>query len=122
MEMEVGSEVLVPGVKRGNKARFSAEFVFTEGQKRLGCGVKQDGEHHLFMAQDDGVELMGQGEDHVEVLYRQDLSSSFLKPAFTRHVLACGAMPIAAGMVDKAHGAAMAAPIDMAAKIRGSAV
>jgi len=65
---------------------------------------------------------MGQGKDQVKVFGRQNLASSFFKPAFPRHVLARGAMPIAAGMIQNPQGAAVAAPIDMAAKIRGAAV
>ena len=120
--MEVGSESLVPGVQCGDEAQLSPESVFTEGQQRPGCSPKQNREHHLFMTQDDGVELVGQGKDHVEVFYGEDLRSSFLKPAFPRHVLTCGAMPVAAGMVQNADGTAMVTPIDMASKIRGAAV
>jgi hypothetical protein len=38
MQMEVGIEFLVPGMQRGDKAQFAAEFVFTEAQKRLRGG------------------------------------------------------------------------------------
>ncbi len=65
---------------------------------------------------------MRHGKDDVEVAGRQNLVFSFRKPAFTRHMLAFGAMAIAAGMINNAHHAAMVAPIDMTAQISGAAV
>ena len=94
--MEMGIELLIPCMQRGNKARFPAERVLTELQKRPGHGLEQDREHHLFVLQDDGVELMGEGKDHMEVVYGQNLVSSFFEPTFPGHVLACRAMSIAA--------------------------
>ena len=36
--MEVGIEVLIPGVEDGDKAGFAAEVVLTEGEKGLRAG------------------------------------------------------------------------------------
>ena len=65
--MEMGLEQLVPGVQDGHKAELSPEMILPKLQKSPGDGVKEHLEHHRLMTQDEGVQLMGQGEDGVEV-------------------------------------------------------
>jgi hypothetical protein len=65
---------------------------------------------------------MGQCEDDMKVLERQNLILSFLQPPFAWHVLAFGAMAISAGMIGNAHSAAVVAAIDVAAQTSGATV
>jgi len=65
--MKMGLKLLIPGMQYGHEAQFSTEFVPAESEQSLSDGFKQDGEHHGFVFQDEGIQLMGQGKDDVEV-------------------------------------------------------
>jgi hypothetical protein len=54
------------------------------------------------MIQDHGIEFMRQGEDHVEVVDRQDLRLAFGQPALAGHMLAFGAVAVSAGVIGDA--------------------
>jgi hypothetical protein len=47
---------------------------------------------------------MRQGEDDVEVVDGQDLLFAFCQPAFPGHVLALGAVAVAAGVIGRCAG------------------
>jgi len=77
VQVEVGLEFLVPGVQDGQKARSAAELILGKFQQCLGDGGEQAVEHQPFVIQDHAIELMRQGEDHMEVWDRQDLLLAF---------------------------------------------
>ena len=65
---------------------------------------------------------MWQGKDDMEVFEWENLVFSFFKPPFARHVLTFGTVAISAGVIDNADGAAVIAPLDMAAQMNGATV
>ena len=66
--MEMGLEPLIPGMQNGYKAQFAAKVVFPELQQGLRDGFKEDVEHEGFVAQNEGVQLMGQGKYDMEIV------------------------------------------------------
>jgi hypothetical protein len=75
-----------------------------------GIGTKQD------------MESVGQGEDDVVVLDRQQVLLLSFEPTELLTALALGAMPVPAGVVGKLAVIAAVALVDMTAKGRGAAV
>ena len=73
----------VPGV-RGDRAQG------------LGRSAEQDVEHDPAVAEGDGGDLAGQGEDHMEVGHRQDVGGARLAPAPGGEALAGRAVAVAA--------------------------
>ena len=51
------------------------------------------------MTHDKGVQFMGQGKDHMIILYRQQFAPSGLQPLFLFQSAAIGTMPVAATMI-----------------------
>ncbi len=58
VEMEVGLELLVPGMKNQGKARCSLKVSLSKFQKGLGDGLKEEVEEDSFVYQDERVELV----------------------------------------------------------------
>ncbi len=58
MEVEVVSELLVPGMKNQGKAWGSLKMSLSKFQKGLGDGLKQEVEKEFFVYQDEGVEFV----------------------------------------------------------------
>jgi hypothetical protein len=67
VEVKMGSEQLIPGVQYGHETQFTTELVFPELEEGLRGSLKEGGEHHRFVIQDDRVQLMWEGEDDMEV-------------------------------------------------------
>ena len=67
VQMEMGLEQLIPGVQDGHKAELSPEMILPKLEQGPGDGVKEHLEHQGLVTQDEGVQLMGQSEDGVEV-------------------------------------------------------
>jgi hypothetical protein len=91
MEMEVGIELLVPGMQDGDESPVSAQAVSgvtAEAQEALGDGVKEDREHGFLSAQHNGVKLVGEREYGVNVAHGQKLCLAGFEPSFARDVLA----------------------------------
>lgn len=53
----------------------------------------------LFVLQHQGVELVWEGEDHMEVMGRQQSLGAILEPSCLLEALAFGAVAITAGIV-----------------------
>ena len=122
VEVDVGSELLVPGVKQSDETDLASESIvriFPEGLQRLAGGTEKkviDGfliVHHLG----DGVQLVWEGENHVEIGHGQQLGPASLHPAGAGHGLALGAVAVAAGVVVDALESAPIALLDMAAHL-----
>ncbi len=58
VEMEVGLELLVPGMQDEGETRGSLKVSLSKFQKGLGDGLKQEVEQDSFVYQDEGVELV----------------------------------------------------------------
>jgi hypothetical protein len=120
--MNMGLELLIPGMQHSHKAWFPPEFIFTERYQCLRDGLKEDGEHHGFVLEDEGIELMGKGKYHMEVGNGQQFGCSFFKPSLSGDVLTFWAVPVTAGMIPDALSAALIAARKVAATRGGAAV
>jgi hypothetical protein len=65
---------------------------------------------------------MRQGKDDMKVADRQDLVFSFFKPSFAWHMLAFGAVAIAARMIRNAKSTTVIAVFDITTEVSGAAV
>ena len=69
----------------------------------------------FFVVEGQGGDLLGEREDHVEVLGGQQFGAAILQPMFARCALALGAVAVAAGAVANVGKLAVVAPFDAAA-------
>jgi hypothetical protein len=101
MEMRVELELLVPSMKHRGKSHLSPKPFIPSGQLKKGPGgsVKQEVIEQFFVLQDQRVELMGEGEDYVEVMGWQQPFCALVEPSCLLEILAFGAVAIAAGIV-----------------------
>src|ERR1700722_825803 len=70
MDVEVSLELLVPGVQDHGDARLAAEMVAAELEQGLGGGLEEQVQQDaliVLVTQDQGIELMRQREDVVEI-------------------------------------------------------
>ena len=85
-----------------------------DGEQGLRGGAEQDGVHDRFVLKGEGGNLLGEREDHVKVLDRQQLRLALLQPLGPRQALTFWAMSVAAGVVADARKIAVIALVDMA--------
>jgi len=121
VQMNVGVELLVPGVEDGGDSEFSAEFPGGKTQEGFGDGLEEDVEDDFLIRQRDGIEFVRQGEDGMEVGDWQEFSFSGGEPAGFGEGLALGAMTVAAGIIGGACKAALIAAVHVAAEGDGPA-
>jgi len=102
--MDVVEQLLVPGVQHGGEAELPAQAILGIGGKglqRLGGTVEEQVVQAARVGRQQVVELVGQGEDVVEVADRQQLRLTVGQPARPGQALALGAMAIAARIVNR---------------------
>ena len=63
----MGLELLIPGMQHAQKTYFTSKFIFPKSDQCFRYGFKQGIEHEGFIFQDEGIELMGQGKDAMEI-------------------------------------------------------
>ena len=114
MEMEVIHEDLIPGVQESDEPQPAAQIVAAELHECSADGLEEDGEHHLLVAEDEGIEGMRQGEDRMEVPHGQEIGNACLEPARLRECLTLRAVTVAAGVVDRTFVPACIAAIEVA--------
>ena len=90
--------------------------IAAELAQSLRHAVEQDFENRRLIAQDERVELMGQGEYDMEISDGQQLGGSRLKPLCFGERLTLGAMAVAAGIVGLPLETAIAAALKMPAQ------
>lgn len=95
VDMEVGAKRLVPGVKDHRESQLSAQVVAAEFQEGLTGGSKEQVEKSSLVRQDDRVELVGQGEDIVEVRNGEEFALAILEPPGLGQALAFWTVSIA---------------------------
>ena len=112
-----------PGVQDGQDADQPAHVVRIEGQldEALGGGLHQQAVQDLLVASQQGAKLLRQGEDHVEVRYRQQFLPPGFQPGLGILPMTLGAGPIAAGVIGVVLPAAVVADVDLAAQGWGAA-
>jgi hypothetical protein len=114
MQMKMVIELLIPCVQDTYKAQLAAQLVFAKAQQRLRDSFEQKRQHDGFVIQGNDVQFVGQCKDDVKVADWKQLLFAGLDPSFSGYLLAFRAMPVAAGMIDNAFGAAVTAALDMA--------
>src|SRR6266566_160325 len=107
-----------PGVEHGGEADAGAEVpgIGGDGEQRLGRRAEQQVVDHRLVLIGDRGDLGRQGEDHVEVVDRQQIGLARGEPTLRRRTLALGTMPVAARVVSDPAVAAILATLDMAAE------
>ena len=109
-------QILAPAMKDTEETQFHAEPLSSYGQESLGGGGEEDVVYDLFVIEGNRGDLLGKGEDHVEILGGQQFGAAILQPLFARDALAFGAVAVAAGTVANVSELAVVAPFDGAAQ------
>lgn len=91
---------LRPGVQDQCDSQLAAEPAWVSGEllQGLGGGFKQQSIQHTCIESNQLVQGMRQGEHHVEVRYRQQLSALPVQPVFLGPGLALRTMTVTAGV------------------------
>ena len=116
MQVRVEVQVLAPAMEHAEEAEFHSQTFGYGVEEGLGGGMEENAIDGFFVVEGDGGDLLGQGEDHVEVLGGQQFGSPVLEPVLASQALALGAMPVAAGAVLNVGVLAVVAPFDAAAQ------
>src|SRR5215469_3277000 len=123
MQMGMKVEVLSPTVQhRKESQRDTQTFGITgNGERRLGGSAEEDLIESLLVVEGERGNGFGDGEDHMEVLHRQQFGAALVEPFFARPFLALGAVAIPAGAVLNVGVLAVVAPFDHTAQRGGTA-
>ena len=100
VQMRMVQQVLAPGVQDRDEADLGAQMPGVGGDRaqRLGGRTKQQVVDHRLVLVGDGGDLLGQREDHMEILDRQELGAPILQPLRPRERLAFWAMTVTAAV------------------------
>ena len=123
VQMGVEAELLIPGMEHGGAADTQAAMPGIGGDAAQGFGHRpeQDVEDDPAIAEGDGGDLRRQGEDDVEVGHGQDVGGARLAPSVCGETLAGGAVPVAAGVVERMLAPAPVAAVHVPAERGGAA-
>lgn len=101
VHMDMVTHFLVPGMKYLDDPGCCAEPLFVSGefQKCLGAAPVQERIKELLVAGKQGVELMWECKDHMEVGGVNDFCPSFIHPDLFVYRLTVGAVTVPAGIV-----------------------
>jgi hypothetical protein len=108
----------------GGDADLGAEVtrIAGKGGERVHDGAEQQTIEAALIGADQGIEVVGYGEDDVEVRDRQQQRLLGLAPGRLGDGLALGAVPIAAGVIDGAGALAGGTLLHMPAERGGAAL
>jgi hypothetical protein len=122
--MQMLTEILAPGVEHHRDPDLAPEplGIPTEGLQGLRGRLKQEGIDYLRISLGERVDLMGQGEDQMEIGHRQELGRARLDPALLGQRLALRAVAVAAGVITRHFCAAVITHFQMATEGRRTAV
>jgi len=111
-------QILSPGMEDGKETDLGAEVSVITGdsQQSLGGATEQNAVNRFGVIQGNDRRLGRDGENHVEVLDRQEFGLPVLQPFCPGQILAFRAVTVAAGVIRDAKVLAVAASIDMTAK------
>ncbi len=92
-------DLLSPAVQDGGEADLCAEVVWVLGDRLEGlrAGSEEDVEEEQLVAEHEGVQLLRDREDDVEVGHGQQALLAGLEPLVFLEALALGTVPIPAG-------------------------
>jgi hypothetical protein len=118
VEMRMQSQVLSPGMQNAEEADFGSEVLgvgrnFKHG---LRAGAEEQIVEQPWIALAERVQLVGQGEDDVEVGYAEQILFAPCEPALASLGLALGTVPVATGVVGNCLVVATEAGVHMASE------
>jgi hypothetical protein len=118
--MRMMGESLSPRVQDTEEADLRTQMfrISGDGLERFRGSPEQQTVHLAFVLESQRREWFGQGEDHMEVVARQQLCLALFQPAGSRHSLTLWAVPIRAGVVGVAFMAALVTSFEMASQCR----
>jgi len=98
MDMGMMLEVLSPAMEHAEESDLRAEVpgIASSFEQCRGTGAEEQIVKQPLVLEDERGELVGQGEDDVEVRHGQQLCRTRRQPPGTRVTLAPGAVPVAA--------------------------
>ena len=101
VHMDMIAQFLVPGMEDLDDAGDCAEpfFIAGEFEQCLGAASVQKRIEKLLVTEDQGIEFMGKGKDHMIVRGIDDLRASFIDPDLLVYRLAVRTVPVPAGVV-----------------------
>ena len=114
-------EGLVPGMQHGDDSDSSLKTRAAKLKERFADGFKQNSEQNLFVGEDQAVENVRQGKDHMEIAHRQELRGLLLKPLGFGQRLALGAVAVTAGVIARVLKATSVALLEMTSQLLGAA-
>src|SRR5215469_2321836 len=121
--MWMEQQVLTPGVQNAQKPDLRRQMLrISSNLKECGCaGLEQQTIEHFRIVLAERIQLVRDGEYHMEVGHAEHFSFASGEPALARLRLALWAMPIAARVIRDGLMAALWTVIDMAAECCGAA-
>lgn len=124
VHMDMIAEFLVPGMEDLDDAGDCTEpfFIAGEFEKCLGAASVQKRVEKLLVTEDQGIELMGKGKDHMIVRGIYDLRAPFIDPDLLVYRLAVRTAPVPAGVVMESQIPTVLALRDIDAKFPGLTV
>ena len=123
VDMDVSSEVLLPGMQHQREAGRTTQPAWIGGKRgeRVRDRAEQQFVERARVASGQTIQIVRQGEHQVEIWHRQQLAVPRGKPCFLGARLASRAMAVAAGVQHVTQRAAMIAAFDMPAERLGAA-
>ena len=115
-------QILSPGMEHRHEADPRAQMFAVGGdlQEGFGRGAKEHAVNYPLVLEGQRCEQLGQREDHVEVLDRQQLSGALFEPRRAGSALALRAMAIAARAIGNRPMPATVALFDVATERCGA--
>ena len=115
MQMNMPTEVLLPGMQYQREGRYAAQMtrVAREFIERGRNSAEQILVERSWRHSNQGVEHMRQGEYQMEIRDRQHLTSPCSYPRFLCPCLTTRAMPVPAGVIEVTMGSASIAKFKM---------
>jgi hypothetical protein len=123
MGMRVMFEFLIPGVEHTEEADFGAKMlgITSDFEEGFGASLQQQMVQDFLVLQGEWGQLMGQGEDNMDVARREKLLTTRLEPSLAGVGLTLWAVPVPAAVVrDDRTVAAVGALIEMPAQGGGA--
>lgn len=122
--MKVIQKFLIPGVEYADKADPATKAivgVFSKFKEGRGDSLKEHIIDDLLIGQGNGVNLVGESKDIMEIDCGQKLGFSGLKPLCFGEGLAFWAVPITAGVISVVLKSAPVTLLKVAPKLAGAA-
>src|SRR6266481_7420995 len=101
MNVGMKPDLLVPGVQHTEKTNLCTEVsgIASDFEKSFRAGTKQEIVDHLFVLQHHRGQVVGESEDHVQVVRGEQFSSACGNPPFASSGLTLRAMTITAAVI-----------------------